>query len=115
MFSVCIWGASSQLFLAIGYLFIGGFKLSRAMLLAVGRHITSPGNTGLVFGLLETANALAMTIAPVLAGLLYSKSPTLVYPVSLGVLLFVSIFSYFAFKKLPHNSLQEPVEPFMEK
>lgn len=115
IFSVCIWGASSQLLLAIGYLFIGGFKLSRAMLLAVGRHITSPGNTGLVFGLLETANALAMTLAPVLAGLLYSRRPVSVYPVSLGVLLSVSVFSFFAFKNLPRLSLQEPAEPFMEK
>ena len=48
---------------------------------------------GLAYGIAETFNSLTMVLAPLLAGVLYTRNPALVYPVSvslIGVTLLVS-------------------------
>ncbi len=64
------------------------------MVLAVGRALIHPAETGLAYGMLETANALATILAPPLAGYLYKSSPALVYQVallSIGVVLLLNL------------------------
>jgi uncharacterized membrane protein HdeD (DUF308 family) len=41
---------------------------------------------GLAYGIAETFNSLAMVLAPLLAGMLYTRDPALVYPVSVGLI-----------------------------
>jgi hypothetical protein len=60
---------------------------------------------GLAFGVAEAFNSLSMSLAPLLAGILYTQSPVRVYPVSLalvgGALLISIIFT-------PHQQAEEP-------
>ncbi len=67
----------------IGYFFYGGFKLCRAMILTIARSLIHPGETGLAYGMVETASAIAVILAPVLAGILYDTEPVLIYKVPL--------------------------------
>ena len=92
-FSFILWRSTNPWMLAFGYLFIGGYRLCRAMLTALARHVVDIGNTGLAFGFLETSNALALMIAPVIAGSLYTINPIYVYPGSLILLVIVFVSS----------------------
>jgi MFS family permease len=92
-FSFILWRSTNPWMLAFGYLFIGGYRLCRAMLTALARHVVDIGNTGLAFGFLETSNALALMIAPVIAGSLYTINPIYVYPGSLILLVIVFVTS----------------------
>lgn len=79
----------------LGYFFFGGYRLCRSMVLAFARPLVHPSETGTAFGILETANAIATIIAPVLSGILYTQSPKLPYLVALIAILPVIMFSWF--------------------
>lgn len=107
-FSIILWNTSLPLLLAIGYLFIGGYRLYRSMMLAAVRDIVDIGQTGLAFGVLETANALALMLAPFLAGLVYSRDPILIYPFSLIVILVVGLIFLFIIPRLSNQPINPP-------
>ena len=73
-----LWG-KSPIWFGLGYFFFGGYRLSRLMTLAYARPMVHPDQTGLLFGSLETASAVAVIAAPVIAGFLYNQDPYLVY------------------------------------
>lgn len=108
IFSLVLWKSTIPWMLAFGYLFVGGYRLSRAMLLALGRQIIEVGNTGLAFGLLETANAAALMIAPIVAGFLYNQNPIYVYPASLGLLVLGFAFTIWVSSSLFHPKSNQP-------
>jgi hypothetical protein len=85
-FALLMWRGQSVITYYVGYFFIGGLQLYRSMALAFSRSLVKAGDTGLAFGLVETGNALAVVIAPLAAGLLYSYRPEAVYIASLGAL-----------------------------
>jgi hypothetical protein len=60
---------------------------------------------GLAYGVAETFTSLSMTLAPLLAGVLYTQAPVVVYPVSLG-LVGVAILLTIAFA--PRQPIEEP-------
>lgn len=70
----------------LAYSFLGGSRLVRLLSLAFTRSLVRATNTGLAFGLVETMNAVAVILAPVLAGVLYNNDPGSVYKVSLILL-----------------------------
>lgn len=72
----------SAIWFGLGYFFMGGYRLCRSMVLAVSRNLVHPGQTGIAFGMIETANSVAVITAPILAGVLYSKTPYSMYSVS---------------------------------
>jgi len=86
LFALLIWRGTGLPFYAIGYFFVSGYRLCRSMVLALARPFIHPSETGLAFGTLETANAVAVILAPILAGILYQRWPVLVYIVSLGLI-----------------------------
>ena len=86
LFALLIWRGTGLPFYAIGYFFVSGYRLCRSMVLALARPLIHPSETGLAFGTLETANAVAVILAPILAGILYQRWPVLVYIVSLGLI-----------------------------
>lgn len=90
----------------LGYFFFGGYRLCRAMVLAYARPLVNPAETGIAFGILETANAVAVIIAPVLAGIFYTQSPTLPYLVALIAIIPISIFTWFGLPLL-HKKAQK--------
>ncbi|KAF0109373.1 MAG: major facilitator superfamily transporter [Chloroflexi bacterium] len=81
----------------LGYFFIGGYRLCRSMILAIARSLVHPGETGLAYGLMETASAATVITAPILAGVLYRQEPYSVYTVSMFLLIGVIIANLIIF------------------
>jgi hypothetical protein len=94
VFAVFMWrGQGLPAFIA-GYALVGGYRLYRVMALAYSRSLVHEGNVGLAYGLVDTGNALAMIVAPLLAGVLYDFQPAAVYTVSLGALVVTTVLNY---------------------
>jgi MFS family permease len=85
-FALLMWRGQSAIAYFVGYFFVGGYQLYRSMALAFSRSLVKVGDTGLAYGLVETGNALAVVVAPLAAGVLYSYRPEAVYMASLGAL-----------------------------
>ena len=98
VYALVVWRGSGFPWFTAGYLFVSGFRLCRIMGLALVRHQVHHAEVGLAFGLFEMVNALTLMLAPLLAGVLYDRSPVLVYPVSLGFILASIIISLVLFK-----------------
>lgn len=117
LFSILIWRGNGLILISAGYFFLGGHRLSRSMMTAHARTFVQPSETGLAFGLLETSNAVAIILAPLLAGVLYDIQPNSIYPVALLLitaaliinLLFLPglnlarLFSWFPFRPLENE------------
>ena len=86
LFALLVWNGNSMIWYAIGFFFVGGFRLSRAMGVAITQSFVQIRSTGLAFGILELVNGLAMFLAPLAAGFLYEKMPELVYMASTGLI-----------------------------
>jgi MFS family permease len=56
------------------------------MALAFARPLVNASDVGLAYGLVETGNALAIILAPLVAGFLYNYNPESVFTVSLVAL-----------------------------
>lgn len=69
---------------AAAYFFFGGYRLSRSMLLAFGRQFIQSRDTGLAYGVLETANGAATILAPLICGLIYNQNPQLIFLIAMG-------------------------------
>lgn len=95
IFTVTFFVGNLPAWFGIGYFFYGGFKLCRAMILTIARSLIHPEETGLGYGMVETASAIAVILAPILAGILYATEPLLIYKVPLyaisGVIILNSI------------------------
>jgi MFS family permease len=85
-FALLMWQGQSVMAYFVGYFFVSGSQLYRSMALAFSRSLVKAGDTGLAYGLVETGNALAVVVAPLAAGFLYSYRPEAVYVASLGAL-----------------------------
>ncbi len=86
VFALLMWQGNSTPWYAVAYFFVGGFRLMRMMALAYARYYIRSVETGLAFGLIETMNGVAVILAPLLAGSLYTANPRLMYMVSLGLI-----------------------------
>jgi MFS family permease len=79
---------------AIAYFFFGGYRLSRSMLLAFSRYFIKSRDTGLAYGVIETANGAAMILAPLICGLIYNQNPQWIFIIAmagLGIIFLSSI------------------------
>jgi len=83
IFTIIFLVAKLPIWFGIGYFFYGGYKLCRLMILTIARSLIHPGETGLAYGMVETASAIAVILAPILAGILYDNEPILIYKVPL--------------------------------
>jgi len=89
-------GKSVVLF-GVGYLFVGGYRLCRAMNLAITRSLIHPSETGLAYGMVETVNAAMVIVAPILAGFLYKTDPYSIYRISLILLISAFVINLIVF------------------
>ena len=89
-FSLLIWRTTGMPYFALAYFILGGFRAARPMMAAQARELVHESQMGLAFGMNETVAAVALTLAPLVAGLIYDRLPELVYPASL-VLIAISI------------------------
>ena len=79
----------------IGYLLMGSYQTARILANAHGRSLVETSNMGLGFGVNESVMAIAAILAPFLAGRLFAIHPSLIYSVSLVLILFgvgISLF-----------------------
>ena len=84
-FSLLIWRGTGLGWYAAGYFILGGYRTARAFIFSTVRVLIHPAQMGLAYGVAEAFNSLSMTLAPLLAGVLYTRAPAAVYPVSLGL------------------------------
>jgi DHA1 family multidrug resistance protein-like MFS transporter len=107
-FSLLLWKGLGLPWYALGFFLLGGYRAARSFIYAQARPLVHPAQMGLAYGVAETFNSLSMTLAPLLAGVLYTRTPVLVYPVTLGLMGGVIILSI---ALTPHQSKEElPVE-----
>jgi MFS family permease len=104
-FSLLLWKGTGIPWYALGYFLLGGYRAARAFIYAQARPLVHSAQMGLAYGIAETFNSLSMTLAPLLAGILYTQSPVFVFPISLGLVgLAILITTAFA----PHPAVEEP-------
>jgi nitrate/nitrite transporter NarK len=84
----------------LGYFFFGGYRLCRSMVLAIARPLVHPRQTGLAYGMIETAAAVSVIAAPILAGFLYKADPYSLYRVAVILSVGLILFSLFIYKIL---------------
>jgi len=75
--------------------------------LAQVRQLVPSAKMGLAYGVTETVGGTAVILAPILAGLLYTQNPTLMYAISFG-LITISIFVSGRFSPKPGNHEATP-------
>lgn len=112
-FSLLIWRGTGLAWYAAGYFMLGGFRTARAFFFSTVRGLIHPAQMGLAYGVAETFNSMAVVLAPLLAGALYTRSPELVYTASL-VLLGIAILLTIAFTPRPPVDESAAVNPSLE-
>jgi MFS family permease len=85
-FSILLWKGLGLPWYALAYFLLGGFRSARSLVFAQIRPLIHSAQMGLAYGVAETFNSLAIMLAPLLAGVLYTRDPALVYPVSVGLI-----------------------------
>jgi len=115
IFSILLWRGTSLIWYGIGYFFLGGYKLCRAMSIALVRPIVREREVGLAFGVVETLIALAFMAAPLLAGFLYYWQPSSVFQVGLGVMGVSFLLSVYFVQKNRKSNDQFEETPSMEQ
>jgi MFS family permease len=92
-FSLLIWRGTGVPWYALGYFLLGGYRACRPVIFAQVRALIHSAQMGLAYGVAETFNSLTVVLAPLLAGVLYTRDPQLVYPISLGLVLVALVVS----------------------
>jgi MFS transporter, DHA1 family, multidrug resistance protein len=97
LFSFLLWRGASMPWYMAGYFLLGSYQTARALAVAQGRTLIRSTHMGVGYGLIETAMAISVILAPPLAGIIYIKDPTGVYPISLGLIgIAILITAYFS-------------------
>jgi len=92
-FSLLLWKGTGLGWYGLGYFLLGGFRSARSLIYAQVRPLIHPAQMGLAYGVAETFSALAIMLAPLLAGLLYTQDPGMVYWVSAGLIAVMVVVS----------------------
>jgi MFS family permease len=85
-----LWRGMSFPAYAAGYFLAGGSRTARSLLSAQVERVVERRQLGLAFGVSETVASSSLILAPLFAGLLYQRNPSVPYPISL-VLVAVSL------------------------
>jgi MFS family permease len=82
-YALLLWQTTGFGWFALGYFLLGGSRALRGLGVAQVRPFVHESQMGLAYGIAETCGSATFLVAPPLAGLLYSRSAALIYPVSL--------------------------------
>jgi MFS family permease len=74
-----LWKGDQPFWYGAGYFLLGGYRLTRIMLVAFARALIHAADVGRAFGYLETVNGIAVILAPLAAGYLYKLNPEMVF------------------------------------
>ena len=94
LFAFTIWKGTSLPLFALGYFLLGGFRAGRPMLMAQARELVHDSQMGLMYGLMETVNAVIFILTPPLAGIVYERDPEILYPLGIGLTILSILVSY---------------------
>lgn len=83
LFCLFMWRGQTAAVFYIGYLFVSGYRLYHSMATAHVHTMVRTSDIGLAYGMVEMGNALAVILAPLVAGFLYHSRPESVYTTSL--------------------------------
>ncbi len=102
-FALFIWKGTSLPVFALGYFLLGGFRAGRPMIWAQARELVHDSQMGVTYGIMETISAVVLILTPFLAGILFEYDPTIVYPLSIGLITLSIVVSYwFSPRKVSH-------------
>lgn len=103
LFALIMWrGAGLPLYIT-AYFLLGGFRAARPLALAQARELVHDSQMGLTYGMMETVTAIVFILTPPLAGYLYERDPSLVYPIALAAIaLSVIVSTLFSPRKADH-------------
>ncbi len=84
-FSGILWLGQGTVLYRLAYFCLGGIWLTKMIAVALVKQMARAEDMGLAIGMAETLKALAMILAPFLAGLLYQVSPEKPFSFGFGV------------------------------
>jgi len=87
-FALLMWRGSGIEWFALAYFLLGGYRALRGLGVAQVRPLVHESQMGLAYGAAEMLGSLTTLLAPPLAGFLYARGPTLMYPVGLVLIAF---------------------------
>jgi MFS family permease len=99
LFPILLLTGKEYVWYGLAYFSFGGYRLARSMLLAYSREFIHSRDTGLAFGIIETANGLAIILAPPLCGIVYNHNPQNIFWISAIGLALVGLISFFQLSK----------------
>jgi predicted MFS family arabinose efflux permease len=109
LFAFLIWKGTGQPWYVLGYFLMGGYRAARMLAMAQVRLLIHQSQMGLAYGISEAGNALALILAPLLAGYMYDKDPASIYPLSLLLITIGVIISLIFAPRDKHRIAREVV------
>lgn len=106
LFAVLIWLGGGFIWYGMAFIFLGGYRLCRAMTVALARPLVREFEVGFAFGVVESLNSFAFMVAPVIAGWLYDWQPAALFPISVGLLGSTMVISFIIMHKNRHGSVK---------
>jgi hypothetical protein len=93
IFTLILWRASGYAWYLLGFFMLGGYKTARGLGMAQVRELVPSAKMGLAYGVSETVAGAAIILAPIIAGLLYTQNPVLMYAIALGLIIISILLS----------------------
>jgi len=109
LFAYLIWKGTAQPWYMLGYFLMGGYRAARMLAMAQVRLLIHQSQMGLAYGISEAGNAIALILAPLLAGYLYDRDPASIYPLSLLLITIGVIISLIFAPREKRQSVKETV------
>lgn len=106
-FSFLLWKGTGLPWYAVGYFLLGGFRSARSLVFAQIHPLVHSAQMGIAYGVSETCASLAVMLAPILAGFIYTRQPASVFWISGVLIILVAVITYFI---SPHRKRENPPE-----
>ncbi len=82
LFPILIVKGTGMPWYGMAYFLFGGYRLARSLILAFSRQFIHSRETGIAYGVIETANGVATILAPLICGIIYNQNPEHIYLVA---------------------------------
>jgi MFS family permease len=109
LFALLIWKGTGQPWYMFGYFLMGGYRAARMLAMAQVRLLIHQSQMGLAYGISEAGSAMALILAPLLAGYLYDENPASIYPLSLLLITIGVIVSLIFSPREKHRVAKEVI------
>lgn len=107
IFALILWQCTGMPWFILAFFLVGGFRAARPLAVAQVRSFVSPSIMGIAYGLADTVNAIAMILAPLLAGILYDINPSWIFSWSFLAILLSLILASLVTVTQKHQPLVE--------